>query len=29
MLFATALTLDRMTASFADPARGPALIGLG
>jgi 2-dehydropantoate 2-reductase len=29
MLFATALTPDSMTANFADPARGPALIGLG
>ena len=28
MLFATALTSDSMTANFADPARGPALIGL-
>ncbi len=28
MLFATALTPDSMTANFADPARGPALIGL-
>jgi 2-dehydropantoate 2-reductase len=28
MLFATALTTDSMTANFADPARGPALIGL-
>lgn len=29
MLFATALTNDSMAANFADPARGPALIGLG
>ena len=29
MLFATALTHDSMTANFADPARGPALIALG
>ncbi len=28
MLFATALTHDSMTVNFADPARGPALIGL-
>lgn len=28
MLFATALTPDSMTANFADPTRGPALIGL-
>lgn len=28
MLFATALTPDSMTVNFADPARGPALIGL-
>lgn len=28
MLFATALTPDSMTENFADPARGPALIGL-
>lgn len=28
MLFATALTPDSMTRNFADPARGPALIGL-
>ena len=28
MLFATALTPDSMTANFADPARGPALMGL-
>ncbi len=28
MLFATALTSDSMTSNFADPARGPALIGL-
>jgi len=28
MLFATALTRDSMTANFADPARGPALMGL-
>lgn len=28
MLFATALTNDSMAATFADPARGPALIGL-
>ncbi|MBM1221286.1 ketopantoate reductase family protein [Ponticoccus sp. SC2-23] len=28
MLFATALTNDSMTANFADPTRGPALIGL-
>lgn len=28
MLFATALTPDSMTANFADPARGPAFIGL-
>ena len=28
MLFATALTPDSMTATFADPARGPALMGL-
>lgn len=28
MLFATALTPDSMTANFADPARGPALVGL-
>ena len=28
MLFATALTTDSMTENFADPARGPALIGL-
>ena len=28
MLFATALTSDSMTANFADPARGPALMGL-
>lgn len=28
MLFATALTPDTMTANFADPARGPALMGL-
>ena len=28
MLFATALTTDSMTANFADPARGPALMGL-
>lgn len=28
MLFATALTPDSMTANFADPDRGPALIGL-
>lgn len=28
MLFATALTPDSMTANFADPLRGPALIGL-
>lgn len=28
MLFATALTPDSMMANFADPARGPALIGL-
>lgn len=28
MLFATALTSDSMTLSFADPARGPAFIGL-
>ncbi|MDC1198871.1 ketopantoate reductase family protein [bacterium] len=28
MLFATALTPDSMTANFADPARGAALIGL-
>ncbi|MDT8344532.1 MAG: 2-dehydropantoate 2-reductase N-terminal domain-containing protein [Thermohalobaculum sp.] len=29
MLFATALSPDSMSACFADPARGPALIGLG
>ncbi|MBY4891203.1 2-dehydropantoate 2-reductase [Rhodobacteraceae bacterium N5(2021)] len=29
MLFATALTPDSMSANFADPSRGPALIGLG
>jgi len=29
MLFATALTDDSMSANFADPARGPALIALG
>ena len=29
MLFATALTHDSMSANFADPARGPALIALG
>ncbi len=29
MLFATALTPDSMSANFADPARGPALIALG
>lgn len=29
MLFATALTPDSMSANFADPARGAALIGLG
>ncbi|GGA13648.1 ketopantoate reductase family protein [Neptunicoccus cionae] len=28
MLFATALTPDSMTENFADPARGPALMGL-
>ncbi|MEP2640044.1 2-dehydropantoate 2-reductase N-terminal domain-containing protein [Roseobacter sp.] len=28
MLFATALSADSMTENFADPARGPALIGL-
>ena len=28
MLFATALTADSMTANFADPARGPVLMGL-
>ena len=28
MLFATALTPDSMTENFADPTRGPALIGL-
>lgn len=28
MLFATALTPDSMTINFADPARGPALMGL-
>jgi len=28
MLFATALTPDSMTTNFADPARGPALMGL-
>ncbi len=28
MLFATGLTADSMSASFADPARGPALMGL-
>ncbi|MDW3221490.1 MAG: 2-dehydropantoate 2-reductase N-terminal domain-containing protein [Paracoccaceae bacterium] len=28
MLFATALTPDSMTANFADPLRGPALMGL-
>lgn len=28
MLFATALTTDSMTENFADPERGPALIGL-
>jgi 2-dehydropantoate 2-reductase len=28
MLFATALTSDSMTVNFADPKRGPALIGL-
>jgi len=28
MLFATALTPDSMTANFADPERGPALMGL-
>ncbi len=28
MLFATALTDDSMTANFADPERGPALMGL-
>ncbi|MEM9740627.1 MAG: 2-dehydropantoate 2-reductase N-terminal domain-containing protein [Pseudomonadota bacterium] len=28
MLFATALTPDSMTMNFADPARGPALMGL-
>ena len=28
MLFATALTHDSMTATFADPKRGPALMGL-
>ncbi len=28
MLFATALTPDSMTANFADPTRGPALMGL-
>ncbi|MFK7753218.1 MAG: ketopantoate reductase family protein [Sedimentitalea sp.] len=28
MLFATALTRDSMTANFADPKRGPALMGL-
>ena len=28
MLFATALTTDSMAANFADPARGPALMGL-
>jgi len=28
MLFATALTHDSMAANFADPVRGPALIGL-
>jgi 2-dehydropantoate 2-reductase len=28
MLFATALSMDSMTANFADPARGPALMGL-
>lgn len=28
MLFATALTKDSMTANFADPERGPALMGL-
>ncbi len=28
MLFATALTPDSMAANFADPARGPVLIGL-
>lgn len=28
MLFATSLTPDSMTANFADPVRGPALIGL-
>ncbi len=28
MLFATALTTDSMKTNFADPARGPALIGL-
>lgn len=28
MLFATALTPDSMTENFADPARGPAFIGL-
>ena len=28
MLFATALTSDSMTANFADPTRGPALMGL-
>ena len=28
MLFATALTAESMTANFADPARGPVLMGL-
>jgi 2-dehydropantoate 2-reductase len=28
MLFATALSMDSMTANFADPTRGPALMGL-
>jgi 2-dehydropantoate 2-reductase len=28
MLFATALSMDSMTVNFADPARGPALMGL-
>ncbi|KIN71028.1 ketopantoate reductase family protein [Sulfitobacter guttiformis] len=28
MLFATALSMDSMTENFADPARGPALMGL-
>ncbi len=28
MLFATALSTDSMTVNFADPARGPALMGL-